>query len=379
MMILIRRLIVMTTCLIPLSALVMFGAIAAGRLVIITAQIAYIKQVRAETGVYLIDIDRKMQVNMLPLDDRHSAGVIRKTVVYSPRNPLAWSPDGQRLAYLSTANEFSLNVVNLSRQIQVLTTTPHLLEGLDWSPDGSSVTYVDRKDAAAGDLFTVSVRADELTQVEPQVFYQTASDEQQPVWSPDGTHVAFMSGTILYLLTLEQPDMKPLPLTEANLLPIAYAWSPDSSRIALAGNHLTNSVNGVIYTDLYLIDLATGHTTALGIRNPSGTLYDVSWSPDGKKVAFVSNHVITQQALFVWDLDELYPNMLTDQRLDNVTSPNWSPDSSKLIFSAFNRRRATVDLYMVDSDGANLHRIPQVSGYIWSPRWRPRPYPRLGQ
>jgi Tol biopolymer transport system component len=134
-----------------------------------------------------------------------------------------------------------------------------------------------------------------------------------------------------------------------------------------------NQVNRpVIDTDLYLIDLATRVITPMGIRHAGGLLYDVTWSPDGTKLAFVSDHLDNRLALFVWDLTkpDNRPRILTDKRFSSVAEPDWSPDSTRLAFIGFTLQRETA-LYVIDDAGTNLHTLPTATGYVWSPRWRP--------
>jgi TolB protein len=55
-----------------------------------------------------------------------------------------------------------------------------------------------------------------------------------------------------------------------------------------------------------------------------------SWSPDGKKIAFVSDNG-RQEAIHVMNPDGTGEESMTDDR-HKFIHPNWSPDSTKLIF-----------------------------------------------
>ena len=101
------------------------------------------------------------------------------------------------------------------------------------------------------------------------------------------------------------------------------------------------------------------------------------WSPDGKKIAFISNrdyHFL----LYVMDADGSNSQLVTDRvdRVLEVGSPAWSPDGRKIAFSAGNGivigfNKPVGDIYVVNIDGSELTQLTRDSGMNGSPNGSP--------
>ena len=98
------------------------------------------------------------------------------------------------------------------------------------------------------------------------------------------------------------------------------------------------------------------------------------WSPDGRRIAFVSDRNQPSRRLrdlFVMDADGSNPVDLTLGRVGNVYYAIWSPDGTRIAFTAQQDRYT--DLYVIDADGSNLtnlsNRQPQVVDLVvwWIP------------
>ncbi len=150
-----------------------------------------------------------------------------------------------------------------------------------------------------------------------------------PAWSPDGRWIAFTSARSgqgdIYLLDINHIDQPPQQITTAPTSAELYVtWSPDSQRLAYVG-HSDDGDN------LYLIlDLANPNPTLL--TSWGATQTRPSFSPDGSKLAFYSNHQDSNR----FDLYAMAPGgspKLVAQRvvLDSA-GPSWTPDGRHLIY-----------------------------------------------
>src|SRR5919108_948284 len=97
----------------------------------------------------------------------------------------AFSPDGARIAYAETPAG-PISVANADGSDPVSVATDHFLSDLVWSPDGTRIAYISGSYSAG---FAVSVAKADGTGF--SVVSQDASADAPPSWSSDGTELAF--------------------------------------------------------------------------------------------------------------------------------------------------------------------------------------------
>jgi TolB protein len=192
-----------------------------------------------------------------------------------------------------------------------------------------------------------------------------------PAWSRDMRTVAYTafvrSGQPIVLQDLASGTREVVPGTEEGLN-ITPAFSPDGRSLAFA--HGTEE--GM---DLYLYRLGGGPEGAGGRlqRITSSRFADnlsPTWSPDGSRIAFISNRARTPQ-LYVMASDGTGQEVLA--RFDygatgQTQAPDWSPDG-RLI--AFHRDVAGVpQVFVVDVDDRSVRQLTGA-GRNEDPTWAP--------
>ncbi len=99
---------------------------------------------------------------------------------------------------------------------------------------------------------------------------------------------------------------------------------------------------------------------------------DPAWSPDGQKVALVSDEN-DFQVIYIMNPDGTGMSRLTD-RNSHAIHPNWSPDSKKVIYCSSDDlhppKKNPSEIYSVDIETKNIVRL--ISGGINTfPSWSP--------
>ena len=109
-----------------------------------------------------------------------------------------------------------------------------------------------------------------------------------PVWSPDGTKIAFISnGNYIFTLYVMNADGSNAQLVTELLEPGEPAWSPNSDKIAFSLGSRSTFGSYKRFIDIYVVNVDGSGLTQL--TRDSGFNGSPTWSPDGKQIAFTSN------------------------------------------------------------------------------------------
>ena len=150
-----------------------------------------------------------------------------------------------------------------------------------------------------------------------------------PAWSPDGQHIAFTSARTgqgdIYLLNAAALDAAPLRLTGDETASEVYAaWSPDSASLAFVG-HTPRGDN------LYLVDNLQ-FPAPRPLTSWSHVQTRPVFSPDGRRIAFYSNHTSPERFdLYVMPVGGT-PTLVATDVVMNARGPTWTPDGASLLY-----------------------------------------------
>jgi Tol biopolymer transport system component len=219
------------------------------------------------------------------------------------------------------------------------------------SPDGQSLVYTG-KDDGNWKLFLKKIGSLDATDLTPD----SAADNLQPAFSPDGKQIAFRSsreGGGIFLLDVGSQKLRRLTTSGYN-----PSWSPDGRKIVFSSEsfsdplELSTERQGV----LRVVDLQSGKISALTSQETAYDALQPAWSPHGSRIAFWG--IDTNGDRDLWTVEAGgTPGQTTRVTHDMWTdwSPTWSPDGRHLYFSS--DRGGSMNLWRVrvdESSGAAL-------------------------
>jgi Tol biopolymer transport system component len=213
------------------------------------------------------------------------------------------------------------------------------------SADGRSVVYAS---SAAGNWDIYLLRVGGKNPI--NLTKDSASDDTQPVFSPDGGQIAFRSerdGGGIFIMGATGESVR--RLTDSCYLP---AWSPNGKEIACSTvSPYRPDVREASSSQIFVIDVESGKR-----RLVSGGVLDAvqpSWSPDRRRIAFWGVREGARDIFAVSREGGDATSITEDEALD--WDPVWSPDGKYLYFSS--DRGGAMNLWRVAVSATSGRRI----------------------
>jgi Tol biopolymer transport system component len=288
--------------------------------------------------------------------------------ITAAENPF-WAPDGTRLSYPCQPSEHIQACIVNPDGTGLVTISPQPAGGADiprdfyptaWSPDGTRLVGGGSTGVPSG-IFTM--RASDGADV-VRITTNSETEEDTLAYAPDGSSILFLrlgpndQGT-LFVVNSDGSGLVRLTPPGLNVdfgFPRPADYAPNGSRIVFAGISKLSSGRGTT-SALYTVRpdgsrLRRITTLGAGAESPR-------WSPDGRWIAFNDKFVAYPQIYLVHpDGSELTQVTLQHQR-DFSWNPVWSPGGTQLVIAHvdFERARGQEDLWIINADGTDLHRL----------------------
>jgi TolB protein len=279
-----------------------------------------------------------------------------------------WSPDGRELIYSMQGSLWRQRLG--TTEARQLTSGPGYDFQPDWSPDGGQVVYTSyRNDAMELHLL-------ELRTGQTQTLVANGAVNVEPRWSPDGKRVAYVSTEYqgrwhVFVATPgtgEQAATERLTEDRLGGLPRYYygaydqylspTWSPDGQELILVSNrgHIWGSGG------FWRMPARTGGQAREIHYQETTWKARPDWSRDGKRLVYSSYLGRQWNQLWVMTADGGDPFQLTYGEGD-ATAPRWSPDGTRIAFVS--NDDGDLGLRIVTVPGGSIERVrPDARHYL---------------
>jgi Tol biopolymer transport system component len=286
---------------------------------------------------------------------------------------VVWSPDGKLLAYLDRSSPqanygiWLLSVENLERR---QLTSPPAQTFADmvpaFSPDGQTLAFVRLSSGRVSDIYLAPIGGGE-----PRRLTFDNREIDGLAWTPDGREIVFPSdrGGGYGLWRISVTGDTPERLTVGGDNDFSPPLSPQGNRLAVSrqGNRLAY-VQSAFDTNIWRTEIPESK----GRSNPPTKLIASTnldqgpqYSPDGKRIAFESTRSGSYE---IWVCDSNGANLVQLTSFDRTTgTPRWSPDGRRIAFDS--RIETHSDIYVISAEGGSPRRLTTETSDDVVPSW----------
>jgi Tol biopolymer transport system component len=282
----------------------------------------------------------------------------------------AWSPDGQKLAFVRIVPSVKITVFMTSalgtsseRLLIDLKTAP---DSLSWSPDGKLIATSDSPSSQRAILLFSPETGERRYVTSPPPLY---AGDANPVFSPDGKKIAFIRNNNpitgdIYVVPITGGEPRRVTSDNAefffgNGIVGGLAWTTDSQELVFS-----SSRGGI--PALWRVALSGGEPERLAVGGDD--TYYPSISSKGDRLTYTKRSggttVYQVDIRNVGPVTKLFSSSQADENVE------YSPDGKKIAFNSY--RSGTSEIWICDNDGTHLTQLTSFGkGKAGTPRWSP--------
>jgi Tol biopolymer transport system component len=283
----------------------------------------------------------------------------------------AWSPDGRQIAFVRQGSLYLIAALGGSErklaEVRLTSTINYPNNTLSWSPDGRWLAVSEGPREGPWAISLISVERGDKRKLGSNF-----AVPQAPAFSPDGRHLAYVScpaplssACDLYLMELApglSPKGLPRRLTHQRSYMVGLAWTPDGQSLVYAASPCPTGLLSLWRVGAFgsnppgRIDMAGPGAAYPAISRAGGRLAYVRTSDDSDIWKFQAG----SKAAVKFISSSL-----------NEHNPQFSPDGSRIAFVS-NRSGGCPEIWISGRDGSNSLQVTNdVGKWQGTPRWSP--------
>ena len=286
----------------------------------------------------------------------------------------AWSPDGEWIVFVSDRDGGGIFVVpslgGIPRRVVSLSFAPSLsyigaIPPVCWSPDGAELAY-----ATAGSIYIVSASSGTSTPVPlPSTGLLGYSE---PAWSPDGKRIActdFVAAGVATsrIWSVVRDGTDPVSITEGKHFDHNPVWSPDGRQLFFISDR-----GGSLDVWWLPVDARGKSTGPVQPLTTGAGVGSIALSMDGMRLIYTK--IMERSNIYSIPIDP--DRTLTLEDAQAHTSENHyidlisvSPDGKRIAFDS--NRSGNQDIWIMRTDGSELQQLTSHPAHDWVGSWSP--------
>ena len=274
---------------------------------------------------------------------------------------LAWSPGGAFFVF-SGANQALYAVPAEGGQVRQLTKPAGAVDlSPALTPDGSALAFVRRTSTFNSGVFVMPLHRDGSAAGEAKPITSGVWDIANLDWTADGREILFAGSagsgnSSLWRIARDGGNLTRFPA------PTMASTQPSVARQSGRMIYVTRRME----TKIYKMPLAAHPGDPAPLIETDGDQRDLGVSPNGQRIAFVSNRTGTKE-VWIANSDGSEQTQLTFFNGPSVGSPRWSPDGKQIAFDGY--AGGSSDIYVVPADGGKPSRVTSDAANEIRPSW----------